>query len=123
MNFGKARVKPAKPKNYNVTDDMIIKAFEKTAGNIGETAAMVDLHRTTILGRMRTSARVRLAREAVCIDRIELAESIIDDNLMAGDLKTAMFVLERLAKDKWNKAVMPQPEAWPEPIGDKPPGI
>lgn len=123
MKYDGAKVKPKKEKNFGVTDDMIIRALEKTGGNYTEAAAILDLSRQTVYWRTHKNKRIRIIREDIRMDLVNLAESVVEDHVMRGDLKAAMFVLERRSRDKWSNRVQVQAEEWPEPIGEKPPGM
>ena len=123
MNRRRAKVEPKKKYKTSVTDDMIIKALEKTGGVYSEAAALLDLNRQTVYVRVKNSKRIQAIRDAIRLDLVNLAESVVEDHVMRGDLKAAMFVLERRSRDKWSNKVQVQAETWPEPIGDKPPGM
>lgn len=123
MNRRRAKVEPKKKYKTSVTDDMIVKALEKTGGVYSEAAALLGLNRQTVYVRVKNSKRIQAIRDAIRLDLVNLAESVVEDHVMRGDLKAAMFVLERRSRDKWSNKVQIQAEAWPEPIGDKPPGM
>lgn len=83
-----------------IPDSVILAALDKIGPYPGKVAKAVGMSYDTLYHRIMRHPELKEIWDMARVERVDLAEGIVDKSLKAGDLKTAMFVLRTLGRDR-----------------------